>query len=158
MQRVTEKISLWLWLSLILLFTTLHTFSVRFMSVQFADESIHSNILTGSAGTLGCIGPRILWRTAALTKHRGAATADDTSPNPHRLWELWFSSSPIFLQNLGPWFQTDMQDLLLSQNRTLEDRTNQFFWISSVRYFGRTFLWLTLLSVLPMIMFRFKNP
>ncbi len=53
-----------------------------------------------------------------------------------------FCASPLFLQTLGPWFPNEMQNLLLSEKRTLDHwATVQFFFSTAqVRCFWRC-LW-----------------
>ncbi len=52
-----------------------------------------------------------------------------------------FCSSPLFLQTLGPWFTNEMQNLLLSEKRTLDHwaTVQLFFSLAQVRCFWRCF-------------------
>ncbi len=72
------------------------------------------------------------WYTAVLTldlrKHSGPTPADDMAPKPSLtvgnftldLKQRGFCASPLFLQTLGPWFPKEMQNLLSSENITLD--------------------------------------
>ncbi len=47
-----------------------------------------------------------------------------------------FCSSPLFLQTLGPWFPKEMENVLLSEKRTLDHSAVQFFFsLAQVRCF-----------------------
>ncbi len=72
------------------------------------------------------------WYTAVLTldlrKHSGPTPADDMAPQTITdcgnftldLKQRGFCASPLFLQTLGPWFPKEMQNLLSSENITLD--------------------------------------
>ncbi len=72
------------------------------------------------------------WYTAVLTldlrKHSGPTPADDMAPQTITdcgnftldLKQHGFCASPLFLQTLGPWFPKEMQNLLSSENITLD--------------------------------------
>ncbi len=52
-----------------------------------------------------------------------------------------FCASPLFLQTLGPWFPNEMQNVLLSEKRTLDHwaTVQLFFSLAQVRRFWRCF-------------------
>ncbi len=91
---------------------------------------------------------------AALTvdfrKHSGPTPADDMAAQiitgcgnfTLDFKQHGFCASPLFLQNLGPWFPNEMQNLLSSEKRTLDYwATVQFFFSTAqVRRFWRC-LW-----------------
>ncbi len=66
--------------------------------------------------------------TLDLRKHSGPTPADDMAPQTITdcgnftldLKQQWFCASPLFLQTLGPWFPKEMQNLLSSENITLD--------------------------------------
>ncbi len=72
------------------------------------------------------------WYTAVLTldlrKHSGPTPADYMAPQTITdcgnftldLKQRGFCASPLFLQTLGPWFPKEMQNLLSSENITLD--------------------------------------
>ncbi len=72
------------------------------------------------------------WYTAVLTldlrKHSGPTPADYMAPQTITdcgnftldLKQRGFCASPLFLQTLGPWFPKEMQNLLSSENMTLD--------------------------------------
>ncbi len=74
-------------------------------------------------------GIRLCWPWTS-EKHSGPTPADDmATPNNHWLWKLYtgpqatwimWLSSPLFLQTLGLWFPKEMQNLLSSENITLD--------------------------------------
>ncbi len=84
------------------------------------------------------------WYTAVLTldlrKHSGPTPADDMAPQTITdcgnftldLKQRGFCASPLFLQTLGPWFPKEMQNLLSSENITLDHSAAvQSLWIST---------------------------
>ncbi len=78
-------------------------------------------------------------------KHSGPTPADDMAPQiitdcgnfTLDFKQRGFCASPLFLQMLGPWFPNEMQNLLSSENRTLDYwATVQFFFsLAQVRCF-----------------------
>ncbi len=76
--------------------------------------------------------PKTSWYTAVLTldlrKHSGPTPADYMAPQTITdcgnftldLKQRGFCASPLFLQTLGPWFPKEMQNLLSSENITLD--------------------------------------
>lgn len=66
--------------------------------------------------------------TSDLRKHRGPIQADDMAPQTITdcgnftldLKQPGFCVSPLFLQTLGPWFPKEMQNLLSSENISLD--------------------------------------
>ncbi len=85
------------------------------------------------------------WYTAVLTldlrKHSGPTPADDMAPQTITdcgnftldLKQRGFCASPLFLQTLGPWFPKEMQNLLSSENITLDHSAAvHSLWISPI--------------------------
>ncbi len=66
--------------------------------------------------------------TGSFGKHSGPTPADDMAPQTITdcgnftldLKQRGFCASPFFLQTLGPWFPKEMQNLLSSENITLD--------------------------------------
>ncbi len=90
-----------------------------------AERSMLQNFLVNGCSDVG------------FKKHNGPTPADDTAPQiitdcgnlTLNFKQLWLWSSPPFLQTLGPWFPNEIQNLLSSENRTLDHwATVQFFF------------------------------
>ncbi len=71
------------------------------------------------------------------------------TPNHHWLWKLYtdlkqrgFCACPLFLQTLGPWFPKEMQNLLSSENITLDHSAavQSFLSLAQARRFWRCLL------------------
>ncbi len=91
------------------------------------------------------------WYTAVLTldlrKHSGPTPADDMAPQTITdcgnftldLKQRGFCASPLFLQTLGPWFPKEMQNLLSSENITLDHSAavQSFLSLAQARRFWR---------------------
>ncbi len=83
-----------------------------------------------AAGSMKC--SKTSWYTAVLTldlrKHSGPTPADDMAPQTITdcgnftldLKQRGFCAFPLFLQTLGSWFPKEMQNLLSSENITLD--------------------------------------
>ncbi len=94
------------------------------------------------------------WYTAVLTldlrKHSGPTPADDMAPQTITdcgnftldLKQRGFCASPLFLQTLGPWFPKEMQNLLSSENITLDHSAavQSFLSLAQARRFWRCLL------------------
>ncbi len=94
------------------------------------------------------------WYTAVLTldlrKHSGPTPADDMAPQTITdcgnftldLKQHAFCASPLFLQTLGPWFPKEMQNLLSSENITLDHSAavQSFLSLAQARRFWRCLL------------------
>ncbi len=94
------------------------------------------------------------WYTAVLTldlrKHSGPTPADDMAPQTITdcgnftldLKQHGFCASPLFLQTLGPWFPKEMQNLLSSENITLDHSAavQSFLSFAQARRFWRCLL------------------
>ncbi len=94
------------------------------------------------------------WYTAVLTldlrKHSGPTPADDMAPQTITdcgnftldLKQRGFCASPLFLQTLGPWFPKEMQNLLSSENITLDHSAavQSFLSLAQARCFWRCLL------------------
>ncbi len=94
------------------------------------------------------------WYTAVLTldlrKHSGPTPADDMAPQTITdcgnftldLKQRGFCASPLFLQTLGPWFPKEMQNLLSSENITLDHSAavQSFLSLAQTRRFWRCLL------------------
>ncbi len=94
------------------------------------------------------------WYTAVLTlelrKHSGPTTEDDMAPQTITdcgnftldLKQRGFCASPLFLQTLGPWFPKEMQNLLSSENITLDHSSavQSFLSLAQARRFWRCLL------------------
>ncbi len=94
------------------------------------------------------------WYTAVLTldlrKHSGPTPADDMAPQTITdcgnftldLKQRGFCASPLFLQTLGPWFPKEMQNLLSSENITLDHSAavQSFLSLDQARCFWRCLL------------------
>ncbi len=94
------------------------------------------------------------WYTAVLTldlrKHSGPAPADDMAPQTITdcgnftldLKQRGFCASPLFLQSLGPWFPKEMQNVLSSDNITLDHSAavQSFLSLAQARRFWRCLL------------------
>ncbi len=91
------------------------------------------------------------WYTAVLTldlrKHSGPTPADDMATQTITdcgnftldLKQRGFCASPLFLQTLGPWFPKEMQNLLSSENITLDHSAavQSFLSLAQARRFWR---------------------
>ncbi len=94
------------------------------------------------------------WYTAVLTldlrKHSGPTPADDMAPQTITdcgnftldLKQRGFCASPLFLQTLGPWFPKEMQNVLSSENITLDHSAavQSFLSLAQARRFWRCLL------------------
>ncbi len=94
------------------------------------------------------------WYTAVLTldlrKHSGPTPADDMAPQTITdcgnftldLRQRGFCASSLFLQTLGPWFPKEMQNLLSSENITLDHSAavQSFLSLAQARLFWRCLL------------------
>ncbi len=94
------------------------------------------------------------WYTAVLTldlrKHSGPTPADDMAPQTITdcgnftldLKQRGFCASPLFLQTLEPWFPKEMQNLLSSENITLDHSAavQSFLSLAQARRFWRCLL------------------
>ncbi len=94
------------------------------------------------------------WYTAVLTldlrKHSGPTPADDMAPQTITdcgnftldLKQRGFCASPLFLQTLGPRFPKEMQNLLSSENITLDHSAavQSFLSLAQARRFWRCLL------------------
>ncbi len=94
------------------------------------------------------------WYTAVLTldlrKHSGPTPADDMAPQTindcgnftQDLKQRGFCVSLLFLQTLGPWFPKEMQNLLSSENITLDysAAVQSFLSLAQARRFWRCLL------------------
>ncbi len=94
------------------------------------------------------------WYTVVLTldlrKHSGPTPADDMAPQTITdcgnftldLKQRGFCASPLFLQTLGPWFPKEMQNLLSSENITLDHSAavQSFLSLAQARRFWRCLL------------------
>ncbi len=94
------------------------------------------------------------WYTAVLTldlrKHSGPTPADDMAPQTITdcgnftldLKQRGLCASPLFLQTLGPWFPKEMQNLLSSENITLDHSAavQSFLSLAQARRFWRCLL------------------
>ncbi len=94
------------------------------------------------------------WYTAVLTldlrKHSGPTPADDMAPQTITdcgnftldLKQRGFCASPLFLHTLGPWFPKEMQNLLSSENITLDHSAavQSFLSLAQARRFWRCLL------------------
>ncbi len=94
------------------------------------------------------------WYTAVLTldlrKHSGPTPSDDMAPQTITdcgnftldLKQRGFCASPLFLQTLGPWFPKEMQNLLSSENITLDHSAavQSFLSLAQARRFWRCLL------------------
>ncbi len=86
------------------------------------------------------------WYTAVLTldlrKHSGPTPANDMAPQTITdcgnftldLKQHGFCASPLFLQTLGPWFPKEMQNVLSSENITLDHSAAVQSFLSLVWY------------------------
>ncbi len=88
--------------------------------------------------------------TLDLRKHSGPTPADDMAPQTITdcgnftldLKQRGFCASPLFLQTLGPWFPKEMQNLLSSENITLDysAAVQSFLSLAQARRFWRSLL------------------
>ncbi len=97
-----------------------------------------------AAGSIKC--SKTSWYTAVLTldlrKHSGPTPANDMAPQTNTdcgnftldLKQHGFCASPLFLQTLGPWFPKEMQNLLSSENITLDHSAAIQSFLSLVWY------------------------
>ncbi len=105
-----------------------------------------------AAGSMKC--SKTSWYTAVLTldlrKHSGPTPADDMAPQTITdcgnftldLKQRGFCASPLFLQTLGPWFPKEMQNVLSSENITLDHSAavQSFLSLAQARRFWRCLL------------------
>ncbi len=105
-----------------------------------------------AAGSMKC--SKTSWYTAVLAldlrKHSGPTPADDMAPQTITdcgnftldLKQRGFCASPLFLQTLGPWFPKEMQNLLSSENITLDHSAavQSFLSLAQARRFWRCLL------------------
>ncbi len=94
------------------------------------------------------------WYTAVLTldlrKHSGPTPANDMAPQTVTdcgnftldLKQRGFCASPLFFQTLGPWFPKEMQNVLSSENITLDHSgaVQSFLSLAQARRFWRCLL------------------
>ncbi len=88
--------------------------------------------------------------TLDLRKHSGPTPADDMAPQTITdcgnvtldLKQHGFCASSLFLQTLGPWFPKEMQNLLSSENITLDHSAavQSFLSLAQARRFWRCLL------------------
>ncbi len=111
-------------------------------------------IVAFSSSALLGLAYRTSWYTAVLTldfrKHSGPTPADDMAPQTITdcgnftldLKQRGFCASPLFLQTLGPWFPKEMQNLLSSENITLDHSAavQSFLSLAQARRFWRCLL------------------
>ncbi len=92
--------------------------------------NLHLHKSWSAAGSMKC--SKTSWYTPVLTldlrKHSGPTPADDMAPQTITdcgnftldLKQRWLCASPLFLQTLGPWIPKEMQNVLSSENITLD--------------------------------------
>ncbi len=164
----------------IFLFTIPHRFSMGLRSGEFAGQlrtgipwSLNQVLVAlalcagakwswSAAGSMKC--SKTSWYTAALTldlrKHSGPTPADDMAPQTITdcgnftldLKQRGFCASPLFLQTLGPWFPKEMQNLLSSENITLDHSAavQSFLSLAQARRFWRCLLFKRMRQLKPM--------
>ncbi len=116
------------------------------------ENEICISISWSAAESMKC--SKTSWYTAVLTldlrKHSGPTPADDMAPQTITdcgnftldLKQRGFCASPLFLQTLGPWFPKEMQNLLSSENITLDHSAavQSFLSLAQARRFWRCLL------------------